>query len=467
MHSLPLLVLLAWVLLGAALFRFVPVRIALLLDFLAGWMILPGADYAFTRSGFPYWVLGIALPSSYWVTKGTMTGLAALAGVLLFHPGRLKGVRPRLIDLPICLWCLAPVGPALAHPAQWKLSGASVAYLTLSWGVPWAMGRIFFSDRQGAALLARGFIVAALAYLPFCLYESIAGPSLYELFYGYQPYRMIGAERYVGYRPVCWMEDGNQLGIWMAATAWLAISLASWKQLDRLRWLGPRLQAGLLTFTTVLWQSAGCIVLFVALLPGLVWRRNWLRIAVVSLVALLGLGLVAGRAAGGGRLDSIARSSRLIRQGAELLNEAGRHSLLWRMDRGREHLRIALAHPLVGSGEWDWWRTGPERPWSLWLLVLGQYGALGAAALGTALLLPIVRSTWLAPFAGDWTFVALSGAAWMLVGDSLLNGAFPLPYLLLFGVLAGGVSSQTTQTCANVQLSDSPVKSEKTPVGAG
>lgn len=435
MPHLPLYVLIAWVPVGAVLFRLLPPRVALLVNFLAGWMFLPGADYATPKEDFPYWIMGVALPSSYWMTKGTVTGLAALAGVLGFQREALNGARLRLMDLPMCLWCLSPAVSALAHPGQWRLAGSSVAYLALSWGVPWAMGRVFFADNEGRAVLARGLVIAGLAYLPFCLYEWIAGPVFYRLLYGYQPYQMIGAARYVGFRPVCWMEDGNQLGIWMAATAWVAISLAAWKLLKPALRIGPWAQAALLGVGTLIWQSAGAILLLVAMLPGLVLRRRWLKLAAVALIAVLVAG-VAVRVSGQ-RLRVLPAA----RDGAELLDEAGKHSLLWRLRLDADDARLALKHPLVGTGEWDWWRVGQLRPWDLLLLVLGMYGAFGVVTLGTGLLLPVFRTAWRAgPVQGglpeDMTGLALAGAALMVCADSLLNGAFPLPFLLLFGAIA-------------------------------
>ena len=70
--------LILWIPLGAWLFRRFPVRIAILANFLGGWAILPGANYTPTPDEFPYWILPVCLPTNYFLTKATVTAIAAL-----------------------------------------------------------------------------------------------------------------------------------------------------------------------------------------------------------------------------------------------------------------------------------------------------------------------------------------------------------------------------------------------------
>ena len=80
MHVPPLLALLAWVPIGLYFFYRYPIRVAVLLTFIAGWAVLPTANFVPTDAPFPYWILGASLPAGYFVTKATITGLTALAG---------------------------------------------------------------------------------------------------------------------------------------------------------------------------------------------------------------------------------------------------------------------------------------------------------------------------------------------------------------------------------------------------
>ena len=122
-------------------------------------------------------------------------------------------------------WCIVPSLSAVANPQSFGAGLRGVLYLALAWGVPYLMGRLYFSDTESLRLAAKAFVIAGLAYVPVCLLEVVTGPRIYAALYGYQPYRWIGAQRYLGFRPVGLLEDGNQLGIWMATSALIAIGL--------------------------------------------------------------------------------------------------------------------------------------------------------------------------------------------------------------------------------------------------
>src|ERR1700685_1002879 len=80
----PLIALLAWIPIALCFFWRFPVRVAVLVNFVGGWAVLPTAAFAATSASFPYWILGACLPSDYLVTKASVTGLTCLLGILLF-----------------------------------------------------------------------------------------------------------------------------------------------------------------------------------------------------------------------------------------------------------------------------------------------------------------------------------------------------------------------------------------------
>ena len=80
----PLIALLAWIPISLYFFWRYPLRVAILINFVAGWALLPSAAFAPTNTQFPYWILGTCLPSTYFFTKASVTGMASLIGVLLF-----------------------------------------------------------------------------------------------------------------------------------------------------------------------------------------------------------------------------------------------------------------------------------------------------------------------------------------------------------------------------------------------
>jgi len=448
MPIIPLAVLIAWIPIGAYLFRRFPVRIAILLNFFGGWALLPGAPYAPTDEAFPYWIMGVCLPGIDFLTKATAVGLAAIAGILIFQRTEIERFRPRLCDIPMAIWCFVPILSATLHWNTLEDGISGACYQTIAWGVPWLLGRIYFSSAESLLLFAKGCVAAGVCYVPICLVEFFTGPQLYALLYGYQPYRWVGATRYLGYRPIGLLEDGNQLGIWMATSSLIAISLAVRKLTPRILGMPILWVAAGLTATTLLCQSAGSIVLLVILLPlTLLQRRSVLR----ALVAVLVFGVVAFaalRMSGRVNLRYLAKSNPVLRSIANGLGDVGRHSLVWRLARDEGHMAVALKTPILGSGEWNWWKNGETRPWSLWLLIFGMYGIVGLGAFGSILFLPVMRASWSPPagFGPRATQLRLALAALILMTafDDLLNSAMILPYLLAMGAMASRHSNLPT-----------------------
>ena len=313
-------------------------------------------------------------------------------------------------------------------------------YQTLSWGVPWLLGRIYFSDTGSLLLAAKACVIAAICYVPVCLFEICAGPQLYAFFYGYQPYRWVGAERYFGFRPTGFLEDGNQLGIWMAAAALLAVFLFLHRRTGRILGLPIGWVAAGLAGVTLLCQSVGSILLLLILLPLALMKRRYVARAFIAASILGILAYALFRMTNIVSLRALAHRSRVAHSLSAALTGMGRQSLAWRIAREESHIEVALQYPLLGAGRWNWWQNGEARPWSLWLLVFGMYGLVGLIAFGTILFLPVVRAVWSPPdgeaFGKPDIRLAFAALILMLAMDNLLNGAMILPYLLIMGGLA-------------------------------
>jgi hypothetical protein len=440
MHISPFVILLVWIPAGAYLFRRYPARIAILANFLGGWAILPGANYQATPVAFPYWILGVCLPADYFLTKATATGLAALVGILLFHAAELKRFRPGICDLPMIVWCCVPLLSAATH---WKtlyegILGAT--YQTISWGVPWLLGRTYFSDDGSLLLAAKAYVIAGVCYVPVCLLEICAGPQLYAFFYGYQPYRWVGAQRYAGFRPVGFLEDGNQLGIWMAAATLLAVFLYRHRLHCRILGLSMGWIAAGLAAVTLLCQSAGSILLLLFLLPLVLLKRRSVLRASVGVLVLSILAFALFRITNLLSLRALAQRNGVARSLSIALTSIGRQSLVWRFARDESQIIVALQKPFLGFGQWNWWQHGGVRPWSLWLLIFGMYGLVGLISFETIMFLPIMRAVW--PLARGYAHnepsirLAMAALIMMVAIDNLLNGAMILPYLLVMGGMA-------------------------------
>lgn len=411
---------------------------------------LPESDHV----EFPFWVTPACLTSSYFATKVSMAGLACLAGLIVFERRRLSlPSRLKITDVAITAWCLYPLVHIFANATPPLQALADTLYQTLAWGVPYLVGRIFGLWPDGRAKLARGFVIVGLICLPLAAIEFVTGPIVYEILYGFHPYAEQGAGRYIGNRPLLFFEDGNQAGIFLATSALAAIWL--WRSdvaiMPEKRRNRPI--AAALLIQAVVAQSAGAVVLLVASLGSLEalrrLGRSWPLIAVMA----LGLLYVGVRATGKVDAKALAQKTAVGRALIDASIRVGRKSFGWRLRREEPHTKFALRRPWFGYGRWDWWRTGPERPWGLPTLVLGQHGIVGLGLLSACFVLPIVtflRSNppkgWASPARA--ATVAIAAAMAINVADAILNGAF----LTAMMMVAGGLTVPPNSTHPGVKL---------------
>jgi hypothetical protein len=444
----PLIALAAWIPISLFCFRRYAVRIAILINFVGGWAVLPSAAFAPTDAPFPYWILGTCLPSNHFFTKASVTGITCLIGVLVFDRESFSRFKLSFWDLPMLAWCVVPLFSALANIQGFSVAVRSELYQILAWGVPYFFGRVYFADTISLRMAAKAFVIAGMAYVPICLIEMFTGPQIYAHLYGYQPYRWIGAERYVGFRPIGLMEDGNQLGIWMATSALIAIWL--WRRRLVAAIFGAPIAwiSGILLVTTLLCQSVGSIVLLFCLLPFLFIRQSYLPRAVAALFLLAILAFMGLRVANFISLRSLVEHNAAAYSVAQFFKGIQRQSFGWRLSQDEKYIDTALAEPLLGTGAWDWWKSTGSRPWGLWLLALGMYGLAGLLALECLQLLPVARILGSPLARGDTQAFdlrsALAAAILMSAIDNLLNGSMILPLLLVIG----GLSTQTVAAAA-------------------
>jgi hypothetical protein len=436
----PWIAFLAWLPISVYFFRRYSVRVAVLVNFIAGWALLPSASYTPSSAVFPYWILGACLPSSYFLTKASVIGITCLIGNLVVDRPSLRRFQLNFWDLPMLVWCTVPLLSAIANSQAFLPALGSELYQTLAWGVPYLAGRLYFNDTESLGLAAKAFVFAGVAYVPMCLIEIVTGPQIYAHLYGYEPYRWIGAQRYVGFRPVGLLEDGNQLGIWMATSALIAIWLWRHRLANAIFGIPIAWISVTLLVVTLLCQSGGSIVLLFCLLFFAFVRHSFLPRVLAALLLVGIVGAIGLRLANTVSLKSLVEHNRAAYASARFLKQMKRGSFGWRLSQDERHVTSALKEPLLGSGQWDWWKASSSRPWSLWLLAFGMYGLVGLLALECLQLLPVTRVLW-APFAcgaidGLELRNALAAAILMSAIDNLLNGSMILPLLLVIGGLS-------------------------------
>ena len=360
---------------AALCFARLPTRTAILMVLIGGWWLLPVGRYGPLPAGtsFPWWITGIALPSDMLLTKAWVPPLVALVGAALADWERLRRWRPRAVDLPMLGWCLWPLVDGVwvsAAPPSW----VATLYVLGSWGLPWLIGRVWLAGPENMLALTRALALSGLANLPVAVIEGMRPPMLYELVYGRHPFANDGAARYLGYRPVGFLEHGTLYGLWAALAAFAAVWLVFQNRDagDR-RWL---VLAILNVVVALASQSTGAIMLLVVGLGLLAAWRSTVFVPALAFAGAVLLFAAAVHLSGIVPVESIGRSpagERVI----SAMRAIGRGSFLWRVSQDAKTLKGATAHPIGGTGQWDWWRPYHTRPWGQALLLVGQYGLVG------------------------------------------------------------------------------------------
>jgi len=428
---------LGWAVAALAMFRFSRPATAALASFLGGWILLPVGSYppGSADTVFPYWIAGLALPSDMTLTKAAVAPAAAFLGVLLFDRQALTRLRPVWLDAPVVLWCFWPALASAVSAEPRPAPALAVTYLAAAWGLPWLLGRLYVASAEGRLLLVKGLVLSALACLPFSLVEGVLGPVAYDAVYETHPFRLDGAVRYVGFRPLGFFENGNQFGLWVSlcalAALWLAVSSgrALWK------W-----SAVVLSTMALAAQSVGAIALL-ALGAAALWAfgrvRPRLLVSGAALLIAIGGGVYLSGAI---PFQAIAKDTGWGRAIVSSMRDAGRGSFTWRIAQDQKLLADAVARPLSGSAQWDWWRAKATRPWGLALLIVGQFGLVGLLFAFATLLGPALRTAWKVPAGSAWQPAGLplmlATLAVLTVVDALLNSFIFFPALVAAGGLA-------------------------------
>jgi O-Antigen ligase len=421
-------------------FRRLPPRRAALTVFFGGWLFAPVGVFppGPGEAAFPYWIVGSALPSDMLWQKAWLVPCVVLAAALAFDRASLRRFRPSWIDAPVIAWCAWPLLQSLAVDAPQPKGVMASLYLFASWGTTWCIGRVYARGVQGRLDLLRALAVTGVACLPFALLEGLAGAQAYGWVFGQpHPFRDDGAVRYLGWRPVGFFEHGNQYGIWVALCGLAALWLA-WRRAEQdRRW---RIVAVLAVAIALAAQSAGALLLALA---GAAALAAAARVSPRRLVlAPLIVGVVASviYVSGVVPVTRLANDTAIGRTVVGAIKATGRGSFTWRVAQDQRALPLATARPLVGTGQWDWWRPQGSRPWGLAMLTLGQFGAIGLLLAAAALLAPVLRAAWSARSADPRSPAALPWLLALLVllamQDALLNSFVFLPALLIAGALA-------------------------------
>jgi hypothetical protein len=412
--------------------------------FMLGWLFLPSYVFQLAempKGGvFPVWILGSSVPSLDWFSKAWVIPLILFVFALIFDKQKFQNLHWQWPDGLILSWCLWPLLQALftgnQEPAAWQQS----LYLVGAWAIPWALGRLYFSTAADQLRLIKVIALSCLLYLPVSIIEGIWGPVLHEYFYSANAFRYIGIERYVGFRPIGFLEDGNQFGAVIAITSVGAVWLA------RLA-VGPRAkfyqtQALVLCSMALAAQSVGAIVLGIIGIAALFfWDRFSVKLGVcLAVVMFLTIGFTYVLTADIGNWmwnSSVGQSL------VGFTKSIGRGSFSWRIWADQAALATVRDDIFLGTGNWAWWRQANIRPWGLPQLLIGQFGLFSVFMAFTAICAGAVAQIFSSKRElarqPKGSGLILSILLLLAIVDSLMNSFVYFPLLLIGGALCSKV----------------------------
>ena len=455
-NILVLLALFGWIPVVLLVFSQLPPRKAVILLFMLGWMFLPSGEGAvFKIQGIPEY------------TKSSATCLGILAAAMLFDGPALGRLQWHVLDLPMALFCMTPMFSSLVNGLG-PYDGFSESFReVVKWGMPYLVGRIYFSDRKALGELAAGVFVGGLVYVPFCVLELLVSPQLHRFVYGYHQHSFIQTIRYGGYRPMVFMDHGLMVGMWMAAAAaaglWLFYSGGLGLHLRRLFDINsapsrkPVLSSALLGGLVVLMlvmsvavKSTGAVILLLLALLALFLAAQF-RFVVLALALFLTYPVYVGL-----RAYQVWDGTSLIAMVAKKSIDRAQ-SLEFRIDNENMLALKATQRPVFGWGGWGRSRIFDEDGKDLtvtdgqWIILLGTRGFFSIVAFTLTMGMPLLLLWWRCPLS-TWRTAEVAPlafmAVWLLVymidciPNSMIN---PIFTLFVGGMIGWGFSPEESE----------------------
>jgi hypothetical protein len=317
--------------------------------------------------------------------------------------------------------------------------GLYSAFLNTAWCmVPFYLGWALFRKEDGFVQMLRAFVVAALLYVPFVLFELRMSPNLHLWIYGFAQHDFIQTIREGGYRPMVFMIHGLALARFLLVGMSAAFILG--RNGHRIFGLPASVLGWTLLVVLILCKSVGALILAIVALLLLKWsspklqaRTALLLAAVVALYPLL-------------RTWDLVPTEQILSILRSLVGSERTGSLQFRFFNENLLLEKARQHFLFGWGQYG--RNFVHYDWDIaaiadgyWIGQLGILGVVGFIATFGPMLIPLM----LVPRrlkAIQWeSHRRLIGGTALCLGlvalDFIPNGLFTsYPYFLV-GALAG------------------------------
>lgn len=428
------LTLFGWVPFVLLLFLLLPARRAVLVAFLGAWLFLPDAGYQ--------------LPGLPDYTKMFATCVGVLLGTFFFDLPRLFSFRPRWYDLPMIVLCTSPFVSSVQNNLGIYDGITWVVEMTITWGLPYFIGRVYFNDAESIRELAAGIFISALVYVPICLFEVKMSPQLSRWVYGID--NGWAGTRLGGWRPQGFMNSGLMLAMWMTSASlcgiwlWFTGALANIGRV-KMSWAVP-----LVVVTTILCRSSGAILLMFGG-TALLFVCRWLR-SPIPLLCVVAIPLAYSWS----RATNVWDGSEAVMLAGELLEPQRAQSLNFRFENENQLAERALQRKWFGWGRFgrsriiDEYGKDISTVDGLWILSFGQSGLVGLAAITLVFVMPAILLWWRYPVS-EWSSPHLAAVAVLSLilalysVDNLLNAKINPICALAMGALNGLAKVSSTQ----------------------
>jgi len=440
-NALVPITMLGWVPLVSWFFSKLHPRQAAALAFVLGWMFLPVAKIPIK-----------GLPD---ITKVTVSCAAIFLAAWFFDRVRLSSFKFKPVDIPILLWCTSPFFSSVFNGLGAYDGLSESMYQTFTWGLPYFVARVYFSDLQGLNTLGVMIFVGGLLYIPLCIEEMIMSPQLHRLTYGFHQHSFLQTMRGSAFRPMIFMEHGLMVAMWMVSASMLGLWLSYAGVIPRKWSIIPYgdlfgkfplwLLLGALLVTTVLMKSSGALALLALGLITLYFSNKWKTTIIILVLLAVPPAYMVTRATG---MWSGEGLTHLI---AEKFSEERAQSLQFRFDNENILVEKALDGTFFGWGGWNRSRVFDEDGKDisvtdgLWIITLGTKGIYGLVLLLIVIELPVLFLLYRSD-PGLWhkpEYAAIAAMATILtlyMIDNLLNGMVNPIFMLFNGGMCGLLS---------------------------
>ncbi|MFD3191577.1 hypothetical protein ACFMPD_15045 [Sedimentitalea sp. HM32M-2] len=370
----PLLALFSWPLVVLVLAKKFAPALAFVLAILAGFLLLPEN----TEFDLPM------LPA---LTKHSMPALAVLLLITLFRPSR-AGEDNSLLPQSLFVW-IASLGMAvgalltvvtngdLIHfgvvflPGMRLYDGLSQILSAFILLLPMLLARKFLARPETHILLLQVLCFAGLGYSLLALIEVRMSPQLNQWIYGFFPHSFAQHYRAGGWRPIVFLSHGLVLSIFFFMVMLAAAGLSRLDGKKRRVFLAA---TAWLFLTLILSKSFGALIIGILLLPIALFLGVRGQLIAASTIACLVLSYPVARSGGFIPVEQ-------IRHQVEQIDPQRASSFATRTQNEDMMLAKAQQRPWFGWGGWGRSRvldptTGADITIAdgYWIIVLGVGG---------------------------------------------------------------------------------------------